>query len=80
VKWVHRNGGATLADEVRRLGLPKGEGYVWIAAETEAAKALRLVYVDELHHPRSLIRAAAYWRKGATAVHEVLGKEDAPGA
>ena len=70
--WVHRSNGESLADVARRGGLPKGEGYVWAAAEARVARALRGVFVDELGQPPGLIRVAAYWRQGAVGVHEVL--------
>jgi NADPH-dependent ferric siderophore reductase len=57
---------------VRALPLPAGEGYVWCAGEAAAMAALRRVLVDEKGHPRDAIRAAAYWKRGATAHHENL--------
>ncbi|HEV8314830.1 MAG TPA: siderophore-interacting protein [Burkholderiaceae bacterium] len=57
---------------VRALPLPAGEGYVWCAGEAAAMAALRRVLVDEKGHPRDAVRAAAYWKRGASAHHENL--------
>jgi NADPH-dependent ferric siderophore reductase len=68
--WV-ADAGALIA-AVRALPLPAGEGYAWCAGEAAAMAALRRVLVDEKGHPRDAIRAAAYWKRGATAHHENL--------
>lgn len=57
---------------VRALALPAGSGYAWCAGEAGAMAALRRVLVDEKGHDRHAIRAAAYWKRGATAHHENL--------
>lgn len=57
---------------VRALALPAGSGYAWCAGEASAMAALRRVLVDEKGHDRHAIRAAAYWKRGATAHHENL--------
>ena len=68
VQWVAD------ADEllatVRALDLPPGEGHAWCAGEAGAMAALRRVLVDEKGHDLHAIRAAAYWKRGATAHHE----------
>lgn len=66
---------AALLQSVRALQWPAGEGYAWCAAEAGVAAALRRIVVDEKGHDRRAIRAAAYWKRGATAHHENL--EDA---
>ncbi|MGY4827493.1 siderophore-interacting protein [Sphaerotilaceae bacterium SBD11-9] len=63
----------TLVDTVRALDLPAGEGYAWCAGEAATMATLRRVLVDEKGHDRHAIRAAAYWRRGASAHHENLG-------
>ena len=68
--WV--DDAEALIDAVRALPLPAGEGYAWCAGEAAAMSALRRVLVDEKGHPRDAIRAAAYWKCGATAHHENL--------
>jgi NADPH-dependent ferric siderophore reductase len=75
IQWLHRQGAAAgnhllLQKALTQLALPAGEGYVWIAAEAGVAKALRRYLVDERHVPKDRIKAAAYWKQGAVAVHE----------
>jgi NADPH-dependent ferric siderophore reductase len=61
-----------LVRRVRALALPPGEGYAWCAGEAGAMAALRRVLVEEKGHDRHAVRAAAYWKRGATAHHENL--------
>ncbi|WP_231730244.1 siderophore-interacting protein [Novosphingobium sp. Fuku2-ISO-50] len=69
--WVHRNGAEDAADgaaallgALKALALPAGEGFVWIAAETGVAKALRAHVQGTLGHPREWLKASGYWTKG----------------
>ena len=57
---------------VRALALPTGDGYAWCAGEASCMAALRRELVDVKGHPREAIRAAAYWKRGATGHHENL--------
>jgi NADPH-dependent ferric siderophore reductase len=73
--WLHRNGaepGTTslLQDALARLSLPPGEGYAWVATEAATAKALRHYLVDDRGLNKERVKAAAYWKRGAVAVHE----------
>ncbi|HEX2009809.1 MAG TPA: siderophore-interacting protein [Roseateles sp.] len=68
--WVASD--AELIATVRALTLPAGEGYAWCAGEAAAMAALRRVLVEEKGHDRHAIRAAAYWKRGASAHHENL--------
>lgn len=75
VRWLHRNGTAPgystlLLEAARELELPAGEGYSWVAAESAAAKAVREIMVTQHGVDKSRVRAASYWKRGATAVHE----------
>jgi len=71
LQWVADS--AALIESLRALGLPPGEGYAWCAGEASAMATLRRILVDEKGHDRHAIRAAAYWKRGATAHHENLG-------
>ena len=65
--WVHRDGSSDadlLLGALQGLTLPAGEGFVWIAAETGVAKALRAHVLDTLGHRREWTKAAGYWTKG----------------
>jgi NADPH-dependent ferric siderophore reductase len=73
--WLHRNGaahgaGPLLQEAVAQLKLPGGEGYAWVATEAATAKALRRHLVDERGLRKDRVKAAAYWKQGAVAVHE----------
>lgn len=70
VTWVATD--AELLDAVRALALPSGDGYAWCAGEAACMAALRRELVDVKGHPREAIRAAAYWKRGATGHHENL--------
>ena len=70
VQWV--DSAAALIAAVRALDLPAGEGYAWCAGEAATMATLRRVLVDEKGHDRHAIRAAAYWKRGASAHHENL--------
>jgi len=71
VRWLVREGAESgLSQAARELELPAGEGYVWVAAESAAARAVREVMVGERGVAKHRIRASSYWKRGAVAVHE----------
>jgi NADPH-dependent ferric siderophore reductase len=75
VQWLHRDGarpGARplLHEAIAQLKLPSGDGYAWVAAEAATAKSLRRLLVDERGVRKDRVKAAAYWKQGAVAVHE----------
>lgn len=76
IVWVHRQGQAPGALEraVRALSLPGGEGYAWAAGEASVMRAVHQHLVAERGLDKSRIRASAYWKRGAVAVHESVGE------
>jgi len=73
--WLHRDGAAPgnhllLLRAIAEMSMPPGEGYAWVAAEAATAKALRQFLVDERGLRKDRVKAAAYWKQGAVAVHE----------
>lgn len=73
--WLHRGkaepGKTTLLDEaLAKLKLPAGEGYAWVACESLTAKRLRRILVEDHGHPKQWVKAAGYWKIGASSVHE----------
>jgi len=73
--WLHRDGAEPgnhllLQRAIAELSLPPGEGYAWVAAEASVAKALRRHLVDVRGLRKDRVKAAAYWKRGAVAVHE----------
>lgn len=77
VTWAHRNGVAAgdsdvLAKTLAKLKLPAGDYYGWVACESLIAKALRRQLIADCGANPKWLRAAGYWRRGATAVHDVI--------
>jgi NADPH-dependent ferric siderophore reductase len=75
VIWVHRGAaepGSALGLQaaVAKLTLPHGDGYSWVAGESAVAKAIRHDLLAERGLKREWVKAAAYWKRGASAVHE----------
>ena len=75
--WVHRNesaadGPAGFVSTVTQITLPPGEGYAWVAGEAATSRRLRESLLQR-GLPRECVRAAAYWKRGAVAVHETYG-------
>lgn len=66
-----------LAQALRELALPAGEGFVWCAGEAQWMAALRDVLLREKGHPKEAMKVAAYWKQGATGYHARLD-DDAP--
>jgi len=69
VTWLFRGEqeagtGSLLADAVRGLELPDGDGYVWVAGEAGAVRPLRRHLRDELGLARDAVDVDGYWRRG----------------
>ncbi|NYT37778.1 siderophore-interacting protein [Allopusillimonas soli] len=77
IHWAYRGAGYTggmsvMERVVRRLQLPEGEGYVWAAGESAVVRSIRAYLVEECGIDKQHIRAASYWRQGASGVHETI--------
>lgn len=64
--WLKRSGRAgqdarLLRQAVEALSFPEGDGYVWIAAEARAARALKTLVIDERGHPPEWTKSSGYW-------------------
>lgn len=70
VQWVRTP--AQWLQSLRDAPLPAGDGFAWLAGEARAVAQARQILLAERHHPREALRAAAYWKQGATAFHERL--------
>jgi NADPH-dependent ferric siderophore reductase len=73
--WVHRGNfeaadPTALLDALVELALPEGPGFVWIAAETEVARAVRSHMIDVRGHSPGWIKAAGYWVSGRADASE----------
>jgi NADPH-dependent ferric siderophore reductase len=77
VTWAHRDGAPPgMSDGLSRalstLKLPAGDYYAWVACESLTAKGLRQQLIADHGANPKWMRAAAYWRRGDAAVHEVI--------
>ncbi len=74
VIWCHR--GSNRENLIAALAglpaFPSGEGYAWAAAEAGVVRQLREHLVNDRGLPKARVRAAAYWKRGAPATHEVI--------
>ncbi|MCX5495073.1 siderophore-interacting protein [Kaistia dalseonensis] len=61
---------AALKAALDRKALPAGDGFVWIAAESSVARALRAYVVEERGHPKVWMKASGYWKRGEADAHE----------
>jgi len=75
-RWVARGSSMDDASLLRAAladyALPAGEGFVWIAAEASVARSLRAHVIDDLGHPKQWTKAAGYWKRGHSDVHEKI--------
>ena len=79
--WCHRRGQSVddatlLIRALQRFEMPAGDGFVWIAGEASAARAVRAYMLEVKNHPLAWLKASGYWVKGRAGAHEKL---DAPG-
>jgi NADPH-dependent ferric siderophore reductase len=77
IQWLHRNGAGAgqsplLEQALRRLMLPSGDTYAWLAGEIETVRRLRSYLTEEEGMSREQIRAAGYWRLGDAGSHAKL--------
>ncbi|KAF1025192.1 MAG: NADPH-dependent ferric-chelate reductase [Burkholderia plantarii] len=76
--WRYRNDPAAASQDtqlvaaLQDLPLPASDGYVWAAGEAAAMRAVRRHLCEERGVHKSRIRASAYWKRGATGVHEAI--------
>lgn len=73
--WVERrieggNEDGSLMRVLEKLEFPDGDGFVWIAAEAEAARILRRHMLEVRCHTPAWIKAAGYWMRGRDGAHE----------
>ncbi len=65
-----------IIETLRNLQFPLRNCFTWVAAESHAARAIRRYLIEERGLDKRWIKAAAYWRRGATAVHENITDEE----
>ena len=69
--------GKTLIDALREVQLPKDRCFVWVATESNAARAIRRYMIEERGWDKNWIKAAGYWQRGAVGAHDVIA-DDVP--
>jgi NADPH-dependent ferric siderophore reductase len=67
--------GSQLIDALRGIQFPAGQCFVWVAAESQVARALRRYLTDERGIDKHWVKAAGYWQRGATGVHDSIADE-----
>lgn len=75
VIWVYRRGGTpgsadALLKVLRTISVPVTGCFVWIAAESTAARRVRQFLVDEQRISKLWVKAAGYWRRGVVGAHD----------
>ena len=65
-----------LIDALRRVKFPAGRCFVWVAAESRAARAIRGYLRDERGLDKKWIKAAGYWQRGSAGKHDSIAEED----
>jgi NADPH-dependent ferric siderophore reductase len=75
--WIHRcpddaTNAQPIVEALKRIELPPGEGFVWIAAEAKVARAARDHIVNIRRHPVQWLRASGYWIEGQADAYERL--------
>lgn len=74
-RWATRAGQAgddatLLRAALTDVAFPPGDGFVFIAAEASVARALRQYVVGERGCNPAWVKAAGYWKRGESEVHE----------
>jgi NADPH-dependent ferric siderophore reductase len=76
VVWVRRKDpahpAAAIVEALRRLQFPAGQCFVWVAIESNAARAVRSYLRDERGVDKQWIKAAGCWQRGVAGSHDTL--------
>jgi len=65
VIWIVR-GEQSLLDVTRRLEMPEGKLYAWVATESGLSRKVRRVLLDEFGLEEEFVKAAGYWKLDTT--------------
>ena len=61
---------AALIDRLRSVQLPPEGCFVWVALESQSARAIRRYMTEDRGIGKQWIKASAYWQRGAIGKHE----------
>jgi NADPH-dependent ferric siderophore reductase len=62
--------------KLRDVTFPPGRCFIWVATESNAARAIRRYLTDERGIDRHWVKAAGYWQRGKTGEHEPIQDDD----
>jgi NADPH-dependent ferric siderophore reductase len=73
--WIPREGqpvgdDVLLSLSLAQLKLLPGDGYIWIAAEADAARSVRGLVTETWGHPKEWMKSSGYWVRGKAGAHE----------
>jgi NADPH-dependent ferric siderophore reductase len=64
-----------LISTLRGMPFPAGRCFVWVAAESQVARTIRRYLTGERGIEQNWVKAAGYWQRGATGVHDNIADE-----
>lgn len=68
--WLHRADGQTpgrgLADSMKAIELPRGDGRIWVSCEASIMREIRRHFIEVRGLDRSVLRTQGYWKAGAS--------------
>lgn len=76
-EWIARQGQplddtVLLKSALADIALPRGDGFVWIAAEGRTARSLRAYMAEMRGHPKTWMKASGYWSAGEAGAHDKI--------
>jgi NADPH-dependent ferric siderophore reductase len=76
-EWIVREGqllddASLLKSALADIALPRGDGFVWIAAEGRTARSLRAYMAETRGHPKTWMKASGYWAAGEAGAHDKI--------
>ena len=73
--WLVNNS-ESLACALAKLPLPQGTPAIWAASEFSEMRAMRVLFNDHWHIPRSQYYLSSYWKKGRTEDQHKVDKQN----
>ncbi|MFT4021140.1 MAG: siderophore-interacting protein [Acinetobacter sp.] len=80
IEWLHRNGqdngeADLFIQAITALDLTNDDYFIWIAAETQVARKLRQLFIEQHQVDKAFIKAAGYWQHGKVSSHSVINDD-----
>ena len=68
--WLHRQEGRltgrALAETMKSIALPAGDGRIWVSCEASIMREIRRHFIEERGLDRQMLRTQGYWKVGAS--------------